>query len=179
MKKSTVLLLLVFVLAMGSLFAQDEVITIDATGKTIDQIIRDILLDWKDYHGKRISITNLTFFRFGTAMDTGYAYSPLGSGNIGGALERWFRSDETYRIVERQGNATNQSEAPYFYFFFQPADREGRRLMLDLAGKYRTVPVKLTINGIYNRVQNGSLTFNPFYVTSFILNGVEYKGNLP
>ena len=155
-----------------TLFAQDNVIDIDANGRTIDEMVGEILLDWRDYNGRHLSIKNVTFRSFGTDSGGRVAYAPDET-----RWTNWFQNAETYTLEENPVSERRRSMR--FMFWFQPAEREGRRLMLDLDGRRYQAPKRLTLNGYFFRTQEGPITYNPFIVTSFELDGNVYRGIVP
>ena len=147
---------------------------IDANRRTINEVVNDILLDWEIYVGKHISIQNVLFDRFGIESNPN-RYSPTPDSH---PLTIWLRNTETYCLVENPRNQVQRSNS--FIFWYNPADREGRQFILNILGKYYTNPRTLTLNGRYIRLRDWVVTtYNPFIITSFIVNGVEYKGNIP
>jgi hypothetical protein len=161
-------LVTVLFICAGALFAQNSVIEIDATGKDLEEITGDMLLDWEIYNGKNISIKNVLVNHFSAASGKGILFGPGGTD-----ITPWLRDPETFRISE--SNYSERTRANGFFFWFHPADRNGRKFMMDLDGKYYTAPRVVTFNGGFIRYHDGT-TYNMFIVSSFIIDGTEYKG---
>jgi hypothetical protein len=64
-------------------------------------------------------------------------------------------------------------------FWFQPANRVAKEFVFDLLDMSYNNPKTVTINGIYRRIVDRGLTYNPIFVSSFIIDGVEYTGIMP
>ena len=148
-------------------------ILINANGRWVGEIVNDIILDGVDYNRKNIRITSATFNNFSVYKMTQYPYPYIPA--------EYYRNvdQETYRLIEH--NLFNRWSNSRWCFYFQPADREGRRIMMELDGMAYNSPRRVTINGIYYRLRDvyANTIHNIFVVTSFTLNEIEYIGINP
>jgi len=179
MKKRMILFFGVFTVLLGSLFAQVDAnslnpIEIDGTDKTIDQVVNEMLIDWKEYNGRFVFIKNVTFQRFGIEP-TAYAYTP----DNPQILKNWISDPETFIIEESPLSERRRSTR--FMFWFRPSDRDSMLFVSNLLEKYRRGATAVSMFGHFQRIQSqyGSITYHPFIVTNLLIDGKQYRGGIP
>jgi len=171
--KKMCLFFIALVMVTSALFSQNDVLVIEANGKSLDDVVRGILLDWEEYHSKKVSIRNVRLAKFGVESAI-LAFKP---NNMVRPTQEWINNPETYRLLENTHSAT-QIDAR-FIFWFQPGNREAREFVFNMLGKSYPTAKTATINGFYWRVIAYNRGYNPFFVSSFIIDGKEYTGTLP
>jgi hypothetical protein len=166
MAKKLFFMAVLMAVAIGSTFSQSGMVVLDAKNGSIDDVVYDLILDKDIYNNKTIVIKNAIYPEFGSNPNTGFFK----------AVD-WFEDAGTYRI-----NQTNVMRSNNFQFIFHPSqnDREGRKLMLDLNGKYYTSPKAVTLEGkfVAHQIQYGRAIY-PFLITSLEINGQKYSGEIP
>jgi hypothetical protein len=172
--KKTVLFIVVLLMAVGTLSAQNNVVVIDGNKRFLEDVAKDILMDWKIYDGKNISIRNVTFIHFGVDPNSS-AYRPYYV--TPRATKDWLDDSDTIILQECPLSYTRMNAK--LLFWFQPANRVAKEFVFDLLDMYYKSPKTVTINGIYRRIVDRSLAYNPIFVSSFIIDGVEYTGIMP
>ena len=167
MRKVSLFLILLVCVFTGSLFSQNNDVTvIDAKNGSIDGVVRDLVLDRNILHTKSISIQNVSYGDFGVRSD---AVSFAGANS-------WFDDPETYVFLETQ---TMRSHNFKFWFQPLPSDREGRRYMMELNGNLYNAPQRLNINGKFFMIPLSGTVVLAFLVESFEIRGRKYEGLLP
>jgi len=167
--KKTLLVLTCLLLITATTFAQAKgaYMVIDGKGANIDSALTDLLLDKDIYQGKLITLANVLYPKFGlnSRKVTFFECAP------------WFDDSETYLFLD-----TDLMHKKDMSFFFQPTktDREMRKAMMDLNGKYYTNPQAMTISGRFVEHQlYGGLILFLFMVDSFEVAGKKYTGAIP
>lgn len=173
--KKTFLSFVVLLMAVGTLFAQNNVVVIDGNKRFLENVAKEILMDWKTYDGKNISIRNVYFNHFGVESNSS-AYRPSPQ-ILTPTTQNWLNDSDT-KILQEIPLSETRREARLI-FWFQPANRVAKEFVFDLLDKYYKSPKTVTINGFYRRIVDRSITYNPIFVSSFIIDGVEYSGIMP
>lgn len=174
--KKTVLFVVALLMAVGTLFAQNNVVIIDGSKRFLEDVAKDILMDWKIYEGKNISIRNVYFNHFGVESNF-RAYRPSSYNLTPRTTKDWLDDSDTIILQECPLSETRRSAR--LIFWFQPANRVAKEFVFDLLDKYYTSPKTVTINGFYRRIVDIGITYNPIFVSSFIIDGIEYIGIMP
>jgi hypothetical protein len=166
MEKKLFFMTVLMAVVIGSTFSQSGTVVLDAKHGSIDDVVYDLILDKDMYNNKTIVIKDATYPEFGSRPNIGFANAVS-----------WFEDAGTYRIIQTSVMRSNN-----FQFIFHPSqnDREGRKLMLDLNGKYYTSPKVVTLEGKFfaHQIQYGPAIYL-FLITSLEINGQKYSGEIP
>jgi hypothetical protein len=167
--KKTFVVLACLLVYMGTLYAQADAtyIVLDGKGGSIDSALADLLLDKDVYQGKLVALNNVIYPRFGVASKKVTFYKSAA----------WFNDSETYKFLE-----TDFMRSKEMIFFFQPlkTDRDMRKALLGMDGKYYMSPQTMTIRGKFvEHKLNTGLVLYLFLVDSFEVLGKKYTGLIP
>jgi hypothetical protein len=167
--KRTLFALTCLLALAGTAFSQTQgaYIILDGKGANIDSVLSDLLLDVDLYQGKFITLQNVIYLKFGvnSRKTTFYECAP------------WFDESETYEFL-----VTDLMYNKRMSFYFQPTktDRDMRKAMMDLDGRFYLRPQAMTISGRFfeHRLRTG-LVLYLFLVDSFEIVGKKYTGTIP
>jgi hypothetical protein len=149
-------------------YVHADPIVIKADGKSIDDVVADIILDADKYDQKALEIRGAIYPEFGfTKYDGGFMDA-----------NPWFEDNAI--VIFSQSREMRDQE---FFFYFHPdnANREARKYVLSMTGKNYTEPSSLTsIVGVFvvYKIPYGP-TLNLFLVKRLVLQGQTYEGTLP
>lgn len=155
----------------------DNPLIIDGKGGSFNEIAKDIIFNRKDYNGKYISIINTLFDQFGISSSNSFVTVDFDNNR------KWFEDNETYQIYSHARSLSGTLDSNNFYLFFHPtnSDVAARKLMIDMKGRYYTLPHIIGFVGKFLIIPVSTITqeeSNVFLVTELTLDDTVYKGSI-